>query len=83
MIGATGNIGSKIIVELLTRGHDVTGITRCPEQLQPDVKFTARRGDVNDEAGLAQLLPGHNGYQRRQIQVDGSEYFASRGRILL
>jgi putative NADH-flavin reductase len=60
VIGATGNIGSKIIVELLTRGHDVTGITRHPEQLQPNVKFIARRGDVNDEAGLAELLGGHD-----------------------
>src|ERR671922_406302 len=60
VIGATGNIGSKIIVELLSRGHDVTGITRHPEQLQPNVKFTARRGDVKDEAGLAELLTGHD-----------------------
>ena len=60
VIGATGNIGSKIIVELLTRGHDVTGITRHPEQLQPNVKFTARRGDVTDEVGVAQLLAGHD-----------------------
>jgi putative NADH-flavin reductase len=59
VIGATGNIGSKIVIELLTRGHDVSGITRHPEQLQPNVKFTARRGDVN-EAGLAELLAGHD-----------------------
>jgi len=60
VIGATGNIGSKIVIELLTRGHDVSGITRHPEQLQPNVKFTARRGDVNNEAGLAELLAGHD-----------------------
>ena len=60
VIGATGNIGSKIVIELLTRGHDVSGITRHPEQLQPNVKFTARRGDVNYEAGLAELLTGHD-----------------------
>jgi putative NADH-flavin reductase len=61
VIGATGNIGSKIVIELLTRGHDVSGITRHPEQLQPNVKFTAKRGDVNNEAGLAELLAGHDG----------------------
>ena len=60
VIGATGNIGSKIVIELLTRGHDVSGITRHPEQLQPNVKFTARLGDVNNEAGLAELLVGHD-----------------------
>jgi putative NADH-flavin reductase len=60
VIGATGNIGSKIVIELLTRGHDVSGITRHPEQLQPNVKFTAKRGDVNNEAGLAELLAGHD-----------------------
>jgi hypothetical protein len=60
VIGATGNIGSKIVIELLTRGHDVSGITRHPEQLQPNVKFAARRGDVNNEAELAELLAGHD-----------------------
>ena len=60
VIGATGNIGSKIVIELLTRGHDVSGITRHPEQLQPNVKFTAKRADLNDEAGLVELLAGHD-----------------------
>jgi putative NADH-flavin reductase len=60
VIGATGNIGVKIVIELLTREHDVSGITRHPEELQPNVKFTARRGDVNNEAGLAELLAGHD-----------------------
>jgi putative NADH-flavin reductase len=60
VIGATGNIGSKIVIELLTRGHDVSGITRHPEQLQPNVKFTARRGDVNNDAELTALLAGHD-----------------------
>src|SRR5919106_1165884 len=64
VIGATGNIGSKIVIELLTRGHDVSGITRHPEQLQPNVKFTARRGDVNNEIGLAELLAGHDAVVR-------------------
>lgn len=60
LIGATGNVGSKILAELLDRGHDVTGIVRHPEKLQPHPKLTGKQGDINDEAALAQLLSGHD-----------------------
>jgi putative NADH-flavin reductase len=59
LIGASGNVGSKILSEALDRGHDVTGIVRNPGQLTPRPGMTARRGDVNDTAGLAALLSGH------------------------
>jgi putative NADH-flavin reductase len=60
LIGATGNVGSKILAELLDRGHDVTGIVRHPEKLQPHPKLIGKRGDINDEVALAQLLSGHD-----------------------
>jgi putative NADH-flavin reductase len=60
LIGATGNVGSRILTELLSRGHEVTGIARHPEKLQPHVRLVAQRGDINDEAGLAQLLARHD-----------------------
>ena len=60
LIGATGNVGSKILAELLGRGHDVTGIVRHPEKLQSHPKLTGKRGDITDEVPLAQLLSGHD-----------------------
>lgn len=60
LIGASGNVGSRILAELLSRGHEVTGIVRHPEKLPAREGLTAKRFDVNDEAGLAQLLAGHD-----------------------
>ncbi len=60
VIGATGNTGSRIVSELLNRGHQVTGISRHPEKLQPRTGLTLVKGDVKDEAGLAKLLAGQD-----------------------
>lgn len=60
LIGATGNVGSKILAEALNRGHEVTGIVRNPEKLPQHPKLTAKRGDVFDADGLAKLLAGHD-----------------------
>jgi len=60
VIGASGVRGSKIVDELLARGHDVTGIVRHPEKLPAKPKLAAKKGDVSDQAGLAQLLTGHD-----------------------
>src|SRR5512142_63581 len=58
VIGATGNAGSRIVTELLGRGHQVLGIARHPEKMQPRAGLTLTQGDVKDEAGMAQLLTG-------------------------
>ena len=58
VIGATGNAGSRIVTELLNRGHQVLGIARHPDKMQPRPGLTLTQGDVKDEAGLAQLLAG-------------------------
>ena len=60
LIGASGNVGSRILNELLNRGHEVTGIVRHTEKLPRNDRLTAKRGDINDEDGLAQLLDGHD-----------------------
>lgn len=59
LIGASGNVGQRLLAELLKRGHEVTGIVRHPEKLPPREGLAAQRGDLNDEAGLAPLLGGH------------------------
>jgi putative NADH-flavin reductase len=60
LIGASGNVGSRILTELLSRGHEVTGIVRHPEKLSPRDSLIAKQGDVNGEDGLSALLTGHD-----------------------
>jgi hypothetical protein len=60
LIGATGNVGSRLLAELLRHGHEVTGIARHPEGLPSQPHLSVKRGDANDEAGLAELLSGHD-----------------------
>jgi uncharacterized protein len=58
--GASGQAGSRITAELARRGHAVTAIARNPEKIAALPNVTAKRGDVNDEAGLAALWAGHD-----------------------
>ena len=61
LIGATGNAGSRILNELVRRGHhDITAIVRNPQKVVPQPRVTARAGDVFDQDGLARLLAGHD-----------------------
>jgi len=77
LIGASGNVGSKILAEALSRGHEVTGIVRNPEKLPQHPKLTARRGDVVDADGLAKLLAGHDAV------ISSVHYTASDPALLL
>ena len=61
IIGANGNIGSRIANEALTRGHVVTGIARNPTSatLQNE-NLTWVKGDALNTDELAGLLKGHD-----------------------
>jgi putative NADH-flavin reductase len=59
LVGASGNIGSKVLAEALSRGHQVTGIVRNPDKIAPRKGLVSVRGDVHDQEGLAKLLRGH------------------------
>ena len=59
VIGASGRGGSRIVQELVRRGHQVTAIGRNVEKLPGGPSVTAKKGDVHD-AGLAELLKGHD-----------------------
>ncbi|HEX4023900.1 MAG TPA: NAD(P)-dependent oxidoreductase [Steroidobacteraceae bacterium] len=58
-IGASGKVGSKILEELLRRGHTVTAISRHPEKVAAAPRVTAARGDITDPAALAAAIRGH------------------------
>jgi putative NADH-flavin reductase len=60
LIGASGNAGSRILEELVRRGHAVTAIVRNPEKVARQPGVVARQGDVNDPDKFAALLRGHD-----------------------
>jgi putative NADH-flavin reductase len=60
LIGATGNAGSRILAELTRRDHTVTAIVRNPERVPAQANVIAKKGDVFEQAGLADLLTGHD-----------------------
>ncbi|MBR1124302.1 NAD(P)-dependent oxidoreductase [Bradyrhizobium lablabi] len=60
IIGASGNAGSRITRELAGRGHAVTAIARNPAGIAVLPNVVARAGDATDQAGLTQLLAGHD-----------------------
>jgi putative NADH-flavin reductase len=60
LIGASGNVGSRVLAELVSRGHTVTGIARNPEAITARPRVTTAKGDVNEPAALAKALAGHD-----------------------
>jgi uncharacterized protein len=58
LIGASGNIGSRILAEALSRRHSVIGIVRSPEKLAPAQNLRIVRGDIAAPTELAQQLRG-------------------------
>lgn len=60
LLGATGQVGSRILRELSSRGHSVTAIARHPEAIPSLVNVTAKAGDVKDLAALTNVLKGHD-----------------------
>jgi putative NADH-flavin reductase len=59
IIGATGFVGSQLLNEALSRGHEVTAIVRRTERLPVHPHLTAKKADIADTDALAPLLAGH------------------------
>jgi putative NADH-flavin reductase len=57
LYGASGMIGSRILHELLTRGHDVTAVVRDPSKV-PASQADVRQGNVLDPASVAAMAAG-------------------------
>lgn len=58
LIGATGMIGSRVLQELISRGHQVTAIVRDPSKLPAGSKATAVAGNILDANQIAELVKG-------------------------
>lgn len=60
IIGATGNVGSRLLDEALRRNHSVTAIARKASSLTPRAGLVTHDIDVHDSAALAAVLQGHD-----------------------
>jgi putative NADH-flavin reductase len=60
VIGASGNVGSRVAAELVRRGHAVTAIVRHPEKVSAQPGVTPAKGDLFDQPAMARLLAGHD-----------------------
>lgn len=60
LIGASGQVGTCLLAELLRRGHRVTGIARDISGLASRPGLVWEAGDATEPARLAPLLAGHD-----------------------
>lgn len=58
LYGATGKSGSRILTELLSRGHQVTAIVRNPAKLSAQPGLTVVEGDVSSASTIAAKIKG-------------------------
>jgi uncharacterized protein len=59
LFGATGNVGRRIAIEALNRGHQVIGVVRDPSRVtSPDPRVSLLAGDATDAASVARVAEG-------------------------
>ncbi len=58
LFGASGMIGSRVLDELLYRGHTVKAVVRHPDQVHAADGVTVVQGDVTDRASVAAAAQG-------------------------
>jgi uncharacterized protein len=58
LYGATGMIGSRILKELIARGHNVTVVARDPKKIPATAKVKVLKGDVLDAESIASTAKG-------------------------
>jgi len=86
LIGASGFVGSKVLEEVLSRGHEVTAICRYPSKITIKAdKLKPVSVDVYDTELLAKVLAGHDaiisafnsGWHNPRIYEDYKRGYAS------
>lgn len=58
VIGASGFVGIPLVKELLQRGHEVVGIVRNPEKVEPADKLTVVAANVLNEDEVVKAVAG-------------------------
>jgi len=56
ILGATGQVGSILLNEALSRGHTVTGIARNPDSMQKHAALRPIKADITNYAQLPTIL---------------------------
>src|ERR1700754_2672011 len=72
IIGATGNVGSRILAEAVHRGHDVTAIARDPSRFRGQAHVTPVSADVTKHDSLARSLWGSDALVSA-VRFDGTD----------
>lgn len=86
LIGATGFIGSALLKEALSRGHQVTALVSRPERLPTHPQLRGIQVDVNDTPALTQALAGHDAVLSAfsgHAQADVQDYYLKGFRSIL
>ena len=74
VFGARGDVGSRIVAEALSRGHEVTAVVRSEAQLDKlPQAATARVADVENTEQLAPLMAGQDMAISALRPTDGKE----------
>lgn len=60
LIGVSGHVGSRLLAEMLERGHSVTGIARDTSKVASRPGLVLKSGDGTRPEQLAPLLAGHD-----------------------
>jgi uncharacterized protein len=60
LIGASGNVGSRILKELSDRGHQITATARHPENIPTLPGVVAKKADASDKKSLVDAIKGHD-----------------------
>jgi putative NADH-flavin reductase len=58
LYGATGRAGSRILTELLGRGHEVVAVVRDLDRLAPNDGLTVQQGDLSRVEAIAEAIGG-------------------------
>ena len=60
LIGATGNVGSRVLAELVDRSHQVTAIARDTTKVKALAGVKPTAADASDPQRLSAALAGHD-----------------------
>ena len=61
ILGSTGYVGSHTCIELLSRGHYVTGLSRNPEKIGAHSRYTPKPIDL-ESASIAEFIETFRGH---------------------